>query len=1084
MNNKYIFQGLRPIKKGSKKLLIIGMTFLALVVSGGIFAAKKSGGAKTVRYFSPNNDGNRDEFSIPLKITDKRYVMSWSLIIENETGNTIRRIGNKEALPSTLTFAQFWKQLGSVKKGVTIPPEVVWNGAMDNGETAPDGMYYYYFTATDDNGNESKTDKYPVVIDTVPPLVEVTAPADKIFGEGAKTQFPVGQTGSVEDSWTGVIKNAKGEVVKTYKWENSEPQKFSWNGTNDAGAPLPDGVYSYEISAEDRAGNTLNEIAISNIIFSAEKPVTSITLAGSKYFSPGTDSPNQNVKFNLSIPIPKEDSGNKLTKWSVKIIDTKTGKGGGKVYRTFDEKSSEIPPTTITFDGRDEKGAILSQGKYQAVVTASYLNGFEAALTKSGEFVLDTTKPNAALSVSNKIFGAGSKTKTTISIAPDVAKKLAMVPDWTARIYPIDDDKAQVQDYSFGEYPPESVDWDGFAKDGKLAPDGKYKFEIRATDLAGNTNTISSSEFELNTKAASVFMTMSDTAFSPGTASAKKSIIFTPFAKETSTITDYTFEVKNAFDEVVRTIKANGPLPSGFTWDGQDDSGKVVEDSTYIATLTVTTENGSASDTQTTELTLDTKPPRLEASANYLLFSPDGDGRKDTVTINIKNCTSENTWKAEIKNNGGTSVRTLTWTGRIQTDMKNSFDWDGRDDAGNLAPDGIYSIVFSSEDEAGNKFESTLPGLTVDTRETKAYVMAEYEVFGPTGNGILDNQEIKTTLTVPDGIENWTMIIKDQKGAFLKTWKGDSKTPIPEITKWAGKRDDGRGFEGTCVATLEISYLKGNLVNTESAPFICTTKAPDIAVNTTPKRFSPDNDGTDDELFIKLSGKSLVKFKNWSFEINDPKGNSFWTTKGTSSITEQITWSGLSNIQKDKDGKAERVQSATDYPYTFTVTDILGMSSTVTGVIPIDILVIRDGNLLKMAVPSIIFRSDNADFKTKDEVPNGIDPEIAKNNERVLKRVAEVLNKFREYKVTIVGHANRVTDNEREETEDNPAQWGPALIPLSQKRAEFVRTYLKKKGVSLGRLTAEGKGGTQLIVDYLDKDNNWKNRRVEFILQK
>lgn len=1077
----------KNINKKAKNIFIITMiaSIFVLILGGVIFAAKNSGTrTKTVHYFSPNNDGNRDEFTIPLKISDKRYVMSWNLIIENEVGNIVRTIGNKEALPSTLTFVQFWKQLGSVKKGVAIPNQVVWNGAMDNGETAPDGMYYYYFTAKDDNGNESKTDKYPVVIDTVPPLVDVTAPSDKIFGEGDKTQFPVGQEGSLEDEWTGVIKNSKGNVVRTYKWQNTEPANFSWNGTNDNGAPVADGVYSYEISAEDRAGNKCDEVAITNIIFSAEKPVTSITLVGSKYFSPGTDSKFQDVKFNLVIPIPKEDSGNKLTKWSVKIIDTKTGKGGGKVYRTYNETTSTIPPANITFDGRDDKGNILSQGKYQAVVNASYLNGFEAAVTKSGEFILDTLKPNATLAISDKIFGAGAKTKTTISITPDIAKKIAQVPSWVARISPAGDNNKIVQEYNFGEFPPQSIDWDGFDKDGKLAADGKYKFEIRATDLAGNTNTVASSEFELNTKAASVFMTMSDTAFSPGTASEKKNITFTPFAKDTSKITEYTFTVKNAFDEVVRTIKNSGGLPENFVWDGKDDNGNICEDSTYIAALSVNTENGSTSDTQTAEFTLDTKPPYLEASSAFLLFSPDGDGKKDLITIDIAKCTSENTWHAQIKDSAGNDVKTFSWTGRVQTDAKNSFDWDGRDDAGNVVSDGVYSVNFDCEDEAGNKFFSTLSGVTVDNRETKAYITAENDVFGPTGNGILDTQDLKVTTSVKDGIDTWTMSIKDEKGNIIKTWKGEKDAAIPDVTTWDGKSDKGVLFEGVCNATLDISYTKGNEVSVASGNFICTTKPPVISVATTPKRFSPDNDGTDDELFIKLAGKSLVKFKSWSFEINDPKNNNFWTTKGTTSITEQITWDGLSNIQKDKDGKAERVQSATDYPYKFTVTDILGMTSTVTGIIPIDILVIRDGNLLKMAVPSIIFRSDNADFKTRDEVPNGIDPEIAKNNEKVLKRVAEVLNKFREYKVTIVGHANRVTDNENEETQDNPMQWGPALIPLSQKRAEFVRTYLKKKGVSIGRLTAEGKGGTQLIVDYLDKDNNWKNRRVEFILQK
>ena len=195
-----------------------------------------------------------------------------------------------------------------------------------------------------------------------------------------------------------------------------------------------------------------------------------------------------------------------------------------------------------------------------------------------------------------------------------------------------------------------------------------------------------------------------------------------------------------------------------------------------------------------------------------------------------------------------------------------------------------------------------------------------------------------------------------------------------------------------------------------------------------------------------------------------------------------MVWDGLSNVQKNKNGRAERVQSATDYPYNFTVSDTLGMTTTVTGKIRVDVLVIRDGSVLKMAVPSIIFRSDAADFNTTGARP--LSAEQARNNEIVLNRIAEILNKFKDYRVTIVGHANRLTDNEAEETTDNPNLWGPALQPLSAARAEYVKQYLVKKGINAARLTTEGKGGSELVVDFRDKDNNWKNRRVEFILEK
>ena len=63
-------------------------------------------------------------------------------------------------------------------------------------------------------------------------------------------------------------------------------------------------------------------------------------------------------------------------------------------------------------------------------------------------------------------------------------------------------------------------------------------------------------------------------------------------------------------------------------------------------------------------------------------------------------------------------------------------------------------------------------------------------------------------------------------------------------------------------------------------------------------------------------------------------------------------------------------------------------------------------------------------------------------------------------------------------------EWGRALGPLSQERADAIRDYLVKKGVSRSSITTEGMGGTKPVVNPKDTDNNWKNRRVEFILVK
>lgn len=1045
-----------------KKIRFITFAILFALLAGLGFAKEK--------YISPNNDGVQDELVIPLKISDKRYVQGWSLVIMNENGEVVRTIENKVALPSKLGFKSFFKQLVSKKEGVPIPESITWNGAMNNGETAPDGVYTYYVTATDDNGNVGKTQEYTVVIDTVAPEIELVQPSDKIFGEGAKASLKISQTGSVEDEWIGLFKAVDGSIVRTYKWTNAEPAEFSWRGIADDESVVPDGVYSYEISATDRAGNVAPQTSITNIIYSAEKPATNIYIDGSRYFSPGTDSDLKTITLKVTIPVPEEKSGNKLTEWEVGITDK-----NGNVVKSYNQNTKgSVPPATIVLDGNDDKGKKLADGEYQAYVTAKYLNGYIPAKISSPVFVLDTEKPAAQIRASDKVFGAGSKSevKYTIMITPS---KGAPVPGWKAEIRTADG-ATLVKTYDLGEYPPESITWNGINDKGGIAAKGQYVLVLTATDLAGNKGEARSNDLvTFDTTETQLLLAMTDTAFSPNGNKVKDTITFTPVT-QTKDVASYEFTIKNKSGKSVYTKKESKKLPANFVWNGNDDDNTRCDDGFYSAQLSVVAANGSTAAAATSEFELDTKFPSLEWELPWTYFSPDNDGNQDNITVKLSKSTVEKLWTADIRDSKGKSVKKYTWSG-----AKNEIVWDGTDESGNIAANGKYSIVIFATDDAGNNFSTDISGLVLDNRETKLYLTAEHEGISPNNDKVLDTQNFEIRTSVKEDLLSWNFDIRREDGTSVFALSDKDSANLPATITWNGADSSGTVCEGTFTGTLNVVYKKGNRVNAVSSPFVCTATPPQLKVQTAPEYFSPDNDGIDDDLFIKLTGTTKAKVKNWSFVINDPKGKAFWKTEGKNQITERIIWDGLSNIQKDAKGNAERVQSAMDYPYTFTVTDNLGMTSRVEGVIPVDVLVIREGNVLKMAVPSIIFESDASNFQTAN---SKLSAEQAAKNIEILNRIAEILKKFSDYKVTIQGHANRVSDNLDEETVDNMREWGRALGPLSQERADAIRDYLVKKGVSRSSITTEGMGGTRPVVNPKDTDNNWKNRRVEFILVK
>jgi len=1023
-------------------------------------------------YISPNNDGTQDTLEFKVSITDQRYVVAWAFVIEDASGKTVRTIANKETRTEMQNIKSFWTLLTKVKQGIALPDTLRWDGIMDSGDIAPDGTYSFYVTAQDDNANKATSDKYTVYVDNTAPVVTATPPSGAnamIFspdGDGNKDTFKIAQTGSVEDLWTAVITNTAGMVARTIETKNGSPADFAWDGKNDASAIVPDGVYAYKISAKDRAGNTA-EAGINNIILDTEKPSINISI-DINAFSPNNDTIRDTVNMTPSVPVL-----NGLIGWNVAIFNK-----AGTTVRTY---SGATAPKPIAFDGKDSSGKILAEGDYQAEISAKYINGY-APVAKSPLFNLDITAPEANTRASGSIFSpVGDGKLDTVTFAQTTSAETS----WTGQIFALDSSgnpaAKAIKTIQFGSTPDVSLVWDGRDDTGKLANDGKYAYRLTSTDHAGNTGYSNLAIVELNTEKADLILQQNLAAFSPNGDGVKDTIVFTPIIKAATAVSKYSLIIKNAAGTAVKTIGGTGKVPATISWNGIADpadgssTGEHSPDGIYNAALEVTLVNQQVSRSQAPDFEIDTKFPTVEISAPYVLISPNGDGNRDTLPVTQKSST-ESQWNGTITNDKKAVVKTYSWNGNAE-----SFVWDTTDDSGNKVPDGAYTYAVSSEDKAGNQTSQHLAGIIVDARTPKAYITAELASFSPNGDGIKDTQKISIVTNVSDGLGSWSVAIKREgassgTSSAAKLWNSTgsnangsagivSGASLPATINWDGKDSSGNFVQGKYFAELTLTYVKGDVITVATPSFLVNAKPPVLGVHLAPKYFSPDNDGIEDELFISLAADSASAFTEWSFEIHEPAGttgNVFWKTGGTGKITEQIIWDGRSM-------KGELVQAATDYPFIFTVKDDVGMTSVVRGYIPIDVMVIRDGNKLKIAVPSIIFRENEADFV-------GLPTDVVDKNTQVLKRIAEILNKFKDYKIQVEGHANNVTGTQKEEDSE--------LLPLSQKRAEAVRDFLVANGVSYDRLTTIGMGGTRPVVARTDHDNWWKNRRVEFILIK
>ena len=992
------------------------------------------------KYISPTLTGGKVDLVLPLAITSKRYVKGFQLVILDQSGNPVRTIQNKEDRPENKDLGNLLKRLVYVKQGIPIPPSIRWDGTSDKGTVVPDGTYSYYVEAWDDNGNRGKTPLGTVIVKTVPPKVTVTAQY-LIFsptGEGTKVTLPIHQAGSKEDLWAGTIKDAAGSTVRTFQWKASEPPDFTWDGKNDQGVLAPDGVYSYHVTATDRALNT-GSAQLDNIIINTQATPVQLSIDNA-FFSPGTESPKKTVTFDLGVPVT---SG--IDTWSLAISDA-----NGTADKTFTGASSI--PSSVVWDGKGDSGKQLPDGAYKAKLAIMYDNGHNPK-AESPVITIKTRPPTAAATAEYQVFSpTGDSDRNTVKIHQDTSAEQS----WTGTFK--DDAGKAVRTLVWRGAADPVFEWDGRTDDGTLLPDGTYSYVLSATDRAGNTGRSQPITLRIDTQKKPVRVSTDLAAFAPFSGGSKSRIKIIPAITVTSGIESYVVRIKDANGNVVRTFHGTSKPPDEISWSGIDDAGKRVADGQYGAELVVSYSNGTHPVAESNPFMVDNHFPQIDVTADATLFSPDGTSRLQSITLK-QSSSAEDLWDGEIVNAKGEHVRGWFWKGKAA-----DVTWDGKDDNGNAAPDGTYAYIVKSTTAAGNTTVKELKGIQIDTRPTPIFLTASATGFSPTPAGTPNSISFAPIVELADGIRSWKVSIVNSAGTSIRDFTG--APPVPQSVTWDGKDNSGAmAPDGSYAAELQVDYFKGNLPDTKTAAFVLNASPPQVDLTVGPLPFAPDNTGYHNELNIGIKVSDPSPIDTWSIQILDPENHPFASFSGKGTPSDNIIWNGLSDT-------GELVQSAEDYPLSFTIKDVLGNTATYNKIIPVDILVIRDGDNLKIRIPSITFQANTADF-------THVDPDKAAKNIATIARLAEIFKKYSQYKITIQGHANLVNF-------DNPArakvEQEQELIPLSKARADAIKEALVAQGIAASRISTVGIGGAEPVVPFSDLQNRWKNRRVEFIL--
>ena len=372
-----------------------------------------------------------------------------------------------------------------------------------------------------------------------------------------------------------------------------------------------------------------------------------------------------------------------------------------------------------------------------------------------------------------------------------------------------------------------------------------------------------------------------------------------------------------------------------LTWSGVDNSGKPVPDGDYVYQLTITDDSGATAKSPPFAVTVDNTAPVIDSvSAPYAVFSPNGDGVRDTVPIK-QSGSPEVSWHGIFKNSAGQTVREFTWDNPVQYDpakptaqnpnddkSPQEFSWDGKDNQGNVVPDGDYTYTLLGKDRAGNVAQSTPLKITVSTVAGKMSLTASNPAFSPNGDGSKDTTDLMPNLSDPVGLTGWKIDIAApaKPDRVLRSWTGQG-TP-PQSVTFDGKDNDGQLLpDGTYTALLSGSYDNGNITQSEPLDITIDTKAPQATITVNPQVFGGQHGPT---TTIDLKADWSV---DWTGVFDSPLGRMQMSASqaGVTRNDFPFTWNG-----KDLSGKELPDGKATIWVYGTDAAGNRGESNHVT----------------------------------------------------------------------------------------------------------------------------------------------------------
>jgi flagellar hook assembly protein FlgD len=291
--------------------------------------------------------------------------------------------------------------------------------------------------------------------------------------DGVLDSVQVSYAISEPSQWTVQVLNAGGQSVRRYGGAGASV-KVTWNGRNEAGATVADGVYTLKMSATSAFGAMTAKTAKLTVDTVAPRPLDARLERAT--FSPNGDAWRDDCRLTYA---PSEAASLRVS-----VIDA-----GGATRRTIEgwTMAAAAAERTLTWSGKVERSGKLIAGADGRYVLRLELRDSAGNLRRT----------SYALTVDRTV-GFATATPATISPNDDGVQDVArlgftLTRRATVTVVIAKDGKA-VRTLQPGQLAAGArvVTWDGRYSNGTRAANGAYRFTVKATSPIASTDVVAS----------------------------------------------------------------------------------------------------------------------------------------------------------------------------------------------------------------------------------------------------------------------------------------------------------------------------------------------------------------------------------------------------------------------------------------------------------------------------------------------------------------------------------------------------------------------------------------------------------------